>query len=146
MIGDAIALIQAEMSGAESEIAVSVEEDLSDIMADPIQVQQVIINIVRNALEAMDGQQDPRVEIRAGAISGGLAMITIEDNGPGIDREVADQLFKPLASSKTTGMGLGLSICKTIVEAHGGTIEAMPAESGGTRFVFTLELAGNGDE
>ncbi|MEE2877535.1 MAG: PAS domain S-box protein [Pseudomonadota bacterium] len=146
LIGDAIALIQAEMSGAESEIAVSVEEDLSDIMADPIQVQQVIINIVRNALEAMDGQQDPRVEIRAGAISGGLAMITIEDNGPGIDREVADQLFKPLASSKTTGMGLGLSICKTIVEAHGGTIEAMPAESGGTRFVFTLELAGNGDE
>ncbi len=146
LIGDAVALIQAEMSSTNGEIAVSVEEGISDIMADPIQIQQVIINLVRNALEAMEGQDDPKVEIRAASVSGGLAMVTIEDNGPGIDREVADQLFKPLASSKSTGMGLGLSICKTIVEAHGGTIEAMPMETAGTRFVFTVELADRTDE
>ena len=146
LIGDAVALIQAEMSSANGQIAVSVEEGISDIMADPIQIQQVIINLVRNALEAMEGQDDPKVEIRAASVSGGLAMVTIEDNGPGIDREVADQLFKPLASSKSTGMGLGLSICKTIVEAHGGTIEAMPMETAGTRFVFTVELADRTDE
>ena len=146
LIGDAVALIQAEMSSANGQIAVSVEEGISDIMADPIQIQQVIINLVRNALEAMEGQEQPKVEIRAATVSGGLAMVTIEDNGPGIDREVADQLFKPLASSKSTGMGLGLSICKTIVEAHGGTIEAMPMETAGTRFVFTVELADRTDE
>jgi len=146
LIGDAVALIQAEMSSMNGEIDVSVEEGISDIMADPIQIQQVIINLVRNALEAMEGQDGPKVEIRAATVSGGLAMVTIEDNGPGIDREVADQLFKPLASSKSTGMGLGLSICKTIVEAHGGTIEAMPMETAGTRFVFTVELANRTDE
>ena len=145
LIGDAIALVQTEMNGAKGDIAVSVEEGISDILADPIQIQQVIINIVRNALEAMAAQTDPSVVIQASSISGGFVMITIEDNGPGIDREVAEQLFKPLASSKTTGMGLGLSICKTIIEAHGGTIEAIPAESGGTRFVFTLEMANNPD-
>ena len=68
-----------------------------------------------------------------------MVLVTIEDNGPGIDREVSEHLFRPLASSKSTGMGLGLSICRTIVEAHGGTIEAMPAGDTGTRFAFTLE-------
>ena len=146
LLGDAVALIKAEMGAQAGELSVSVEEGITDILADPIQIQQVVINIVRNAMEAMAGQEDPRVEIRAVPASGGYVMITIEDNGPGIDREVADQLFRPLASSKSTGMGLGLSICKTIIEAHGGAIEAVPAEEGGTRFVFTVEHASPEDE
>ncbi|MEQ9316155.1 MAG: PAS domain S-box protein [Henriciella sp.] len=141
LLGDAVALVQTEMSLTTSGIDVRVTEDIADVMVDPIQIQQVVINIVRNAFEAMAGQDEPRVSIQAAPASGGLVMVTIEDNGPGIDREVADQLFRPLASSKATGMGLGLSICKTIVEAHGGTIEAMPAGATGTRFVFTLERA-----
>ena len=146
LLGDAVALLQAELSGSAGNIAVSASEDIVDILADPIQIQQVVINIVRNAFEAMDGQEDQRVAIRAAPVSGGLVMVTIEDNGPGIDREIAEHLFRPLASSKTTGMGLGLSICKTIIEAHGGTIEAMPGETGGTRFAFTLEQAGTANE
>ncbi|MGB3626528.1 MAG: PAS domain S-box protein [Henriciella sp.] len=141
LLGDAVALVQTEMSLTTTDIRVSVAEDTPAVMADPIQIQQVVINIVRNAFEAMAGQEDPRVLIKASSASGGLVMITIEDNGPGIGRDVSDQLFRPLASSKTTGMGLGLSICKTIIEAHGGTIEAMPADNSGTRFVFTLERA-----
>ncbi|WP_156807957.1 two-component system sensor histidine kinase NtrB [Henriciella marina] len=139
LLGDAIALVQAEMGKTSGQITVSVSEDVAEILAEPIQIQQVVINLVRNALEAMDGAADACVQIDARPASGGVVMISIEDNGPGIDREVADQLFRPLASSKATGMGLGLSICKTIVEAHGGTIEAMPGKNGGTRFVFTVE-------
>ncbi|MEQ8556947.1 MAG: PAS domain S-box protein [Henriciella sp.] len=146
LLGDAVALLQAEMGKPANRVEVSVGETITDIMADPIQIQQVVINIARNALEAMDGQPDPCVRITAAPASGGYVMIAIEDNGPGIDKDVADQLFKPLASSKTTGMGLGLSICKTIVEAHGGTIEAMPGEDGGTRFVFTVEGPDDSDE
>ncbi|WP_300395424.1 PAS domain-containing sensor histidine kinase [Henriciella sp.] len=146
LLGDAVALLQAEMGKPANRVEVSVGETITDIMADPIQIQQVVINIARNALEAMDGQADPCVRITAAPASGGYVMIAIEDNGPGIDKDVADQLFKPLASSKTTGMGLGLSICKTIVEAHGGTIEAMPGEDGGTRFVFTVEGPDDSDE
>ena len=146
LLGDAVALVQAEMSETRGQITVSVSEDVAEILAEPIQIQQVVINIVRNALEAMDGAPDARVDIRAQSVSGGLVMISIEDNGPGIDRDVADQLFRPLASSKSTGMGLGLSICKTIVEAHGGTIEAMPGDNGGTRFVFTVEALERQDD
>ncbi len=146
LLGDAVALVQAEMSETRGQITVSVSEDVAEILAEPIQIQQVVINIVRNALEAMDGAHGARVDIRAQSVSGGLVMISIEDNGPGIDRDVADQLFRPLASSKSTGMGLGLSICKTIVEAHGGTIEAMPGDNGGTRFVFTVEALERQDD
>lgn len=143
LLGDAVALVQTEMSLTTSHIEVRVAEDTADVMVDPIQIQQVVINIVRNAFEAMAGQDAPKVSITAAPASGGFVMVTIEDNGPGLDKEIAEQLFKPLASSKSTGMGLGLSICKTIIEAHGGTIEAMPAGETGTRFVFTLERAEN---
>ena len=146
LISDAIALIQAEMGTGEPTIEISVAEDISDILTEPVQIQQVIINLVRNALEALDGQDDARIAVRARPVSGGLIMITIEDNGPGIASDEVGHLFRPLASSKATGMGLGLSICKTIVEAHGGTIEVMPNEPRGTRFIFTLEQAGCADE
>ena len=139
LLGDAVALVQTEMSLTTSEIDVRVTEDIADVMVDPIQIQQVVINIVRNAIEAMSRQQDRQISIRADASANSLVRVTIEDNGPGIDKDVSEQLFRPLASSKTTGMGLGLSICRTIVEAHGGTIEAMPVGERGTRFAFTLE-------
>ena len=141
LLGDAVALIQAEMGSSTAKIDVSVAEGVSNILADPIQIQQVVINIVRNALEALAEEDHPHVDIRAAPASDERIMIVIEDNGPGIDGEFADQLFRPLASSKATGMGLGLSICKTIIEAHGGTIEAMPGEPRGTRFAFTVEQA-----
>jgi two-component system, LuxR family, sensor kinase FixL len=139
LLGDAVALVQTEMSAETGAISVSVAENTPHVMIDPIQIQQVIINIVRNAIEAMGAQIDPKIEIRAMIGGNGMVLVTIEDNGPGIDREVSEHLFRPLASSKSTGMGLGLSICRTIVEAHGGTIEAMPAGDTGTRFAFTLE-------
>ena len=139
LLGDAVALVQTEMSAETGAISVSVAESTPHVMIDPIQIQQVIINIVRNAIEAMGTQIDPKIKIRAMIGGNGMVLVTIEDNGPGIDREVSEHLFRPLASSKSTGMGLGLSICRTIVEAHGGTIEAMPAGDTGTRFAFTLE-------
>lgn len=139
LLGDAVALVQTEMSAETGAISVSVAENTPHVMIDPIQIQQVIINIVRNAIEAMGTQIDPKIKIRAMIGGNGMVLVTIEDNGPGIDREVSEHLFRPLASSKSTGMGLGLSICRTIVEAHGGTIEAMPAGDTGTRFAFTLE-------
>ncbi len=139
LLGDAVALVQTEMSESAAQISVSVGEFVPEVMVDPIQIQQVVINIVRNAIEAMSRQQDRQISIRADASANSLVRVTIEDNGPGIDKDVSEQLFRPLASSKTTGMGLGLSICRTIVEAHGGTIEAMPVGERGTRFAFTLE-------
>ncbi|MEM5517594.1 ATP-binding protein [Henriciella sp. AS95] len=141
LISDAIELVQTEMGEGVCRISISIAEDIPDVLVDPIQIQQVVINIVRNAIEAMKDTDDCGIKLSASVVGEDMVMISIEDNGPGIDRDVADQLFKPQASTKSTGMGLGLSICKTIVEAHGGTIEAVSAAGGGTRFVFTLERA-----
>lgn len=146
LLSDAVALVQAEMSVQADAIEIAVSDTATELLADPIQIQQVVINLVRNALEAMQDTRDPHIRIEAEKLDSGFIQFTIEDNGPGIDPELREGLFKPLASSKPTGMGLGLSICKTIIEAHGGTINVLPAHSGGTRFVFTVEGLGAGND
>jgi two-component system sensor kinase FixL len=109
------------------------------VLADPIQVQQVVINLIRNAMDAMTGQGDARIDIRAALLEPvGLVEVEVCDNGPGLSAEMKDSVFKPFATTKAHGMGLGLSICQTIVEAHGGTIRAIARTGGGTCFRFTL--------
>jgi two-component system sensor kinase FixL len=109
--------------------------DAGPVMVDRIQIQQVVVNLLRNAMEAMPS--GGTLEIRATA-EGGFAHLAIADNGPGLPLDVRDRLFEAFASTKRDGMGLGLSICRTIVEAHGGRIWAAPRVGGGTEFHFTL--------
>ena len=138
LLTDSIAL--ARISGDMSDIPIDkdIEPDLGAVLADPIQIQQVAINLLRNAAEALTGSDAP--QMRVSAHKGPETFVTVEvcDNGPGMSDEVRKTLFKPFMTSKSQGMGLGLSICQTIVEAHGGKIEAVPAEQGGTCFRFTL--------
>jgi two-component system sensor kinase FixL len=104
---------------------------------DRVQIQQVVVNLVRNAIEAM--ADSPRRELRiATAVRGAWREVRIADTGPGLAPEVAAQLFRPFVTTKAQGMGVGLSICRSIVEAHGGEIRAEPNPGGGTRFCFTL--------
>lgn len=106
---------------------------------DRIQIQQVIGNLTRNAMEA-----GPRVGARSIAIRGradpadGCYRLTVEDDGPGIPAEVSHTLFEPWASTKKNGLGLGLSICRTIVEAHGGSLSCSSGSLGGAAFSFSL--------
>lgn len=135
---DSIAL--ARISGDVGDIPIDKEisPDLGGVLVDPIQVQQVVINLLRNAAEALIGASAPRM--RVSAIPGPDTFVTVEvcDNGPGMSEEVRKTLFKPFMTSKSQGMGLGLSICQTIIEAHGGKIEALASAEGGTCFRFTL--------
>nr|WP_322964416.1 PAS domain S-box protein [Sphingomonas sp. SGZ-02] len=107
------------------------------VLADRVQVQQVLVNLLRNAAEAVTGgeRRDIRVTTRR---DGGMIDIAVADTGPGIAPAIAPRLFEAFASGKEEGMGLGLSISRTIVEAHGGRIWAVPGEGGGTVFHFTL--------
>lgn len=104
---------------------------------DRVQIQQVILNLVRNALDAPADGQRRRVLISGGQTDQHYRMM-VEDNGPGVPEAVADGLFDPLISTRPGGMGMGLSICRTIVEAHGGSIEHVPSSLGGAGFAFTL--------
>lgn len=110
------------------------------VMGDPVQLQQVAVNLLRNALEAVEGREPPRVMLRLSQYGPSIRM-EVEDNGPGIPPEVLERLFEPFQSTKADGMGIGLSICRAIVEAHDGTLEALAGEEGGTVMRVTLPAA-----
>jgi two-component system, LuxR family, sensor kinase FixL len=112
------------------------------IIADKVQIQQVILNLIRNAIEAME-QSETRDLTVSSQSQGDLVTVSIADTGSGISDEVAAHLFQPFITSKAQGMGVGLSISRTIIEAHGGQITAEPKPGGGTIFSFTLRTLSN---
>jgi two-component system, LuxR family, sensor kinase FixL len=107
------------------------------VLADRVQIQQVLTNLMRNALEAMRHSERRQLDIRASR-AGDHVVVEVSDTGPGISSEVADQLFNPFVTTKSGGMGIGLSISKRIIEAHGGSISVEPNHHGGATFRFTL--------
>jgi two-component system sensor kinase FixL len=129
------------MLGADAQAALRL--DLAEnllVAVDPIQIQQVIINLIRNALEAVRGAARQEV-ILSTRVAAGAVALRVEDSGPGIAPEMMDLLFEAFISSKPNGMGVGLSISRTIIEAHEGTLAAANREGGGACFCITLPLA-----
>ncbi|NBB61508.1 PAS domain-containing sensor histidine kinase [Pseudomonas sp. ODNR1LW] len=140
VIDEIMPILRAHASEAGAEVVVRVNaEDF--VCCDRVQLQQVILNLARNAMDAPQTGVFRQVEI-SGRPRGGEYIMTVSDNGPGVAPQMADKLFEPLVSSKPGGMGLGLSICRTIVEAHGGSISLSPSRLGGAAFTFTLNTAG----
>lgn len=138
MITEASALALVGGGGQDLEVDVRLDPDSDQVLVDRIQVQQVLLNLIRNAMEAMEAQRDPRLLIYSEKDPDGFVRVTVADNGPGIDPEVAEHLFHPFQTTKSNGMGLGLSISATIIAAHGGRIWAEPSKLGGTAFHFTV--------
>ncbi len=133
------------LAARERDVRVRIEVQRGDwVICDRVQVQQLVMNLARNAIDAVMNEETRLVVITGAPEASGLYRISIEDSGPGIAPERADLIFAPMTSSKPEGMGLGLSICKTIVEAHGGTISHRPAACGGTVFTFTLRRTARG--
>ncbi|WP_342723618.1 PAS domain S-box protein [Bradyrhizobium sp. B097] len=139
----ALALLGAKEQGVR--VAIRSDPDLPSMIVDKIQIQQVALNLIRNAIEAM--ASCPRRELTVGVTKAdGLARFTVADTGPGISPDIADRLFQPFVTTKEHGMGVGLSICRTIIESHGGHIVAEAKPGGGTIFQFTVPFAEIGEE
>lgn len=136
---NALALVGSREHGIEVHVELNTKADR--VIVDRIQIQQVLVNLIRNAIDAMMDSSTRILTIRTYAEPYDFMRISIEDSGSGISESVAAQLFQPFVTSKETGMGIGLSICRTIIEAHGGRIWFEPAQGGGTVFHFTLPAA-----
>ncbi len=135
----ALALVGAKEHSVRVSYALSLDAEL--VLVDRVQVQQVILNLVRNAIDAMADQPVRQLSIATTAADDGMAMVSVTDTGPGVDATAAAKLFQPFVTTKANGMGVGLSISRTIVEAHGGRIWTEPNPTGGAIFRFTLRLA-----
>jgi two-component system sensor kinase FixL len=140
LITDAVALAMPNPLASNVEVREEFSPKVREVLADRIQIQQVMVNLIRNALEAMREQTAPRILTISTAVKGPMAEVCVHDNGPGVSSDVAERLFSPFVSTKSSGMGVGLSICLRIVEAHGGKMWAAPAPGGGGAFHFTLPL------
>jgi two-component system sensor kinase FixL len=138
VIEEAIALALADGAGAGVALSVRFDEAAEDVLADRVQIQQVLVNLLRNATEAMADTRSKTIEIATRATDGQMTEVVVADSGPGLEPRIARRLFQPFETTKPSGMGLGLSICHTIVDAHGGRIWAEPSPLGGTAFHFTL--------
>jgi Signal transduction histidine kinase regulating C4-dicarboxylate transport system len=109
------------------------------VLVEKVQIQQVLLNLIRNAIEAMQGLERKELLVTTGLSQTGMIEVIVADTGCGISEEIASRLFQPFVTTKAAGMGVGLSISRRIIEAHGGELWAEPNPGGGTLFRFTLE-------
>ncbi len=145
LVGHACELGAAGSRAGAPTIRISVPSALPVVLADPVQIQQVIFNLVRNAVVAVGPKEDGLIELSA-SVEDGQVRFEMRDNGPGVARERIARLFEPLAGTATGGMGLGLAICRTIIEAHAGRLWHEHAPGGGAVFQFTLPVAEDSDD
>ena len=143
-IQEVIALVGSDVVRNKVELQVKLQDDLPAVLGERIQLQQVILNLILNAKDAMSGgQTNPReLQIRSGKDSAGAVLVAVRDTGHGLDPDHVERMFEPFFTTKPGGMGLGLSISRTIIEAHGGTLWASPNEDKGATIQFTVPAGG----
>jgi two-component system sensor kinase FixL len=139
----ALALVGAKDKGVRVRFAFAPR--LNHVLADKVQVQQVLLNLVRNAIDAMETATTRELVLATSPAPDDMVEISVTDTGGGIAPEIADQLFQPFITTKSHGMGVGLSISRTIIESHGGSITQQPNPGGGTIFTFTLPAVNKGE-
>lgn len=141
VIDEAIALALVGSAPVDVKVIREFAADLPDIPIDRIQIQQVVLNLVRNAIEAMENLPVRNLTVVTRMTEEGKLQASFIDTGPGLPDEVARRLFEAFVTTKQNGMGIGLSICRSIIEAHGGVMWASPGQNGGAEFHFSLPSA-----
>jgi len=143
VIREVLVLAESEVSGAAVAVKTELATDLPTLLGDRVQVQQVILNLILNSIDAMSMTIHRRREliIRSAPHPDGV-LIQVEDSGKGLDPQYADRIFEPFFTTKPGGIGLGLSISRSIIDAHGGSLWAASSAKGGAIFQFILPSTG----
>jgi two-component system sensor kinase FixL len=144
LIDDALALALPNAASMGIQIDKAIAAGADRVMANRVQIQQVLVNLVRNAVESMRNLAGTKRLWLDATTADGMAIISITDTGSGVDADLVARLFSPFVSTKPDGMGVGLSICRRIVEAHGGKLWFEGHDGAGATFKFTLPLVQNG--
>lgn len=142
LIREAVDLARVDPRHRGVSVRIDVSKSLPRVTVDKVQIQQVLLNLLRNAFEAMETQQVRMISVRARVMRDGkTAEISVGDTGPGLPPDVMEKLFQPFVTTKSSGMGVGLSICRTIVESHGGKMWVESEPDNGATFLMTLPVA-----
>ncbi|MFG1348877.1 sensor histidine kinase [Xanthobacter autotrophicus] len=142
VVGDAAALARSDLAQRGIRLELELERSLPQAVVDPIELEQVLHNLIRNAVDSLEGTAPAEKTIVIGTgTSGGHVVIRVADTGPGIAPTVLPRLFEPFFTTKADGMGLGLSLCATLVERAGGSIRADAGATAGAAFVIVLPAA-----
>jgi two-component system sensor kinase FixL len=141
VVEDVVSLAEIDLRGSAQRLELQLSPNLPAVLGNAVQIQQVVMNLVRNAAEAMrEARRDGTVTVITGSTSEGTVEIRVVDEGPGVDPKIEARLFDPFLTTKKQGMGLGLSICKSIAQAHGGDLSYRPSERGGAEFTVHLPI------
>jgi C4-dicarboxylate-specific signal transduction histidine kinase len=147
LVAGVVPLVRSGAQGANARINVKSAPNLPPVEVDPVQIQQVVMNLLANSIDAIQRLDSDRGDSDGGDIDVEISragengvLVTVRDNGPGLPAEEIGDVFKPFVTTKPGGMGMGLAICKSILDAHGGTISVENNVSGGCCFSFTLPL------
>jgi two-component system sensor kinase FixL len=143
LVDDALILVGAQAASAQIRVETDIPPDLPPVHSDRVQLQQVILNLVHNSIDAIasSGSREGVIRIKATEQQDPARVeIAVSDNGPGIAPTLAERLFDPLTTSKRDGLGLGLSICATIVQSHHGRLWLHSGAPGATEFRFWIPL------
>ena len=140
LIKDLNILLSSELQNATIKLDYHLQGQGCHTLVNKVQIEQVLINLVRNSVEAMQAARtlDGRVIVETRQLKDGSIEVTVADNGPGIGADIKDTMFNPFQTSKTSGMGMGLSISRSIIEAHGGSLWADEHHRPGALFRFSL--------
>ena len=139
LIENVLALVKNECSLNRISVSTELERDVLLVEGDPVQLQQVVLNLVMNAVDAMISSESRNLLVRTQRACD-MARVSVCDSGPGFDPAAADRLFDAFYTTKTSGMGMGLAICRSIIQSHGGKLSARPNAPRGAIFEFELSL------
>ncbi len=141
IVKDSLALVLFGADDAGIAIDLDIAAGIPPVLIDKVQIQQILVNLIRNSMEALLLVKDRRLRIATSAGDAGFADVIIQDSGPGLPQAIADRLFQPFVTSKSTGMGLGLMICQTLAEANGGRLWRVDGLGMGAGFRFRVPFA-----